>query len=77
MKGQVLKTKYSSRIRNCLTKDKFNFFVEEFEKNRAPSKMRIKELSEISKIDEMTIMTWFRNRRYSMSRNFKESKNGH
>ena len=29
-----------------------------------PSKNRIHELSEITNIDELTIMTWFRNRRY-------------
>jgi hypothetical protein len=38
--------------------------MQEFEINPSPTKKRIHELSDITSIDELTIMTWFRNRRY-------------
>jgi hypothetical protein len=65
IQGRIIKSKCASRTRRCINNQQLNFLLAEFQVNSVPSKERVSELCEITKLSELTIMTWFRNRRYN------------
>ena len=61
-------------MRQCISKQQQTILLNEFEINCMPTKERIGELSVISNLNDVTIMTWFRNRRYNYVKLVKQQK---